>query len=387
MKKLSNESIRLLFISDHLGLAHGMIHGASTYYLNVLPRLQSFNVNVTPCFLRGYHSIAEKLKLHGVEPLFFNRAKWDFRVMLDIAREIRKRKIQLVHLSGMKSILLGRIVAHFFGLPVIIHLHDTNNPGWIFAILNRSTSQWSDICLVVSKNVGEVARSKFGIPTHKVRVLYNGINLDPIQNVSADARKQIRRELDIPIYAKVLGIIGRLSPEKGHKIFLKVFPELLATHPESRLLIVGEGNTRSNCEKIVESLRLKDFVRFTGHRNDIPNILSAIDITVIPSTREGLSYSAIESMAAGRPVVAFDVGGVPELISNNITGLLVPYKNDKALIGAIRQLFDDMILCEKIISNASRFVQNLSIDLHTEKLVEIYRELVNQSINVKNLFR
>ncbi len=374
--KTKKSQIRLLFLSDHLGYADGVIHGATTYFLNVLPALKAAEINLQACFLRMRHPISEKLEINAIHPHFLGRGKWDPRALSDLVRLIKKHEINLVHAAGMKGILLGRAASRIGRCKFIMHLHDTSVPGALFRLLHRGMVGWTDRCLVISNAVGDVARTEFGLRPEQVTLLYNGIDLDKISTPSQDARRHIRREFHLPGNAPVIGITGRLSPEKGHELFLREMPNLLRTHPMVHLLIVGDGPTKTACELLIEKLGIGSVVRLTGHRMDIPDILKAIDVMVAPSLREGLSYSVIEAMAAGRPTAAFNVGGLPELITHETTGLLAPEKDAPALVNAIRRLLDDRTLSESISSNARRFAQKFSITRHTESLTEMYRQVL-----------
>ncbi|GAB6059902.1 hypothetical protein JCM31598_30190 [Desulfonatronum parangueonense] len=278
----------------------------------------------------------------------------------------------------MKGILLGRAASRARGCKFIMHLHDTNVPGPLFRYLHRAMAGWTDRCLVISNAVSEVARAEFRLRPDGVTVLYNGIALDKIATPAAGARERIRREFDISLDVPVVGVVGRLSPEKGQEILLKGIPLMLTTHPKSIFLLVGEGPTRRSCEKIVAELDIAHAVRFCGHRNDIPDILAAIDVLVIPSLMEGLSFSAIEAMAAGRPVAAFRVGGLPELINHEQTGLLAPGEDVAGLLDQVRRLLDDQALRAEIVANARSFASNFSVTGHVDRLLDIYQEVLSQ---------
>lgn len=371
--------IRLLFLSDHLGYSAGVTHGASTYFFNVLPALKAAGLELRVCFLRDRHSAAQNLETQGIHPVFLSRDKWDPRALSDLVGLIKKHDINLIHAAGMKGILLGRAAGRICRRKVIMHLHDTSAPDPLLRVLHRSMAGWTDRCLVISNAVGDLARKEFGLKPERVTVLYNGIDLDKAANPSPGAREKIRREFNLPEDALIVGIIGRLSPEKGQVFFLQAMPELLRTHPKVCLLIVGDGPTRQACEQLAAKLNIASGVKFTGHRTDIPEIFKALDVLAVPSLQEGLSFSTIESMAADRPVAAFNVGGLPELITHEETGLLAQERNAAALVDAVRRLLDDGNLSENIVSNARRFVQKFSISQHVETLIEIYNQVLQSS--------
>ena len=371
--------MRLLFMSDHLGYADGITTGATTYFLTVLPELKAKGIDVRACFLRERHAVAGYLEDQGVEPIFLNRGKWDPLALYDLLRIIDRDRIDLVHAAGMKGILLGRAAGRIRKRKVITHLHDTSVPGTVFRLLHQAMAGWTDRCLVISEAVGKLARERFGIPSDRVTVLYNGIDLENYRQGAAearDARERIRREFNLSQSAPVLAVIGRLSPEKGQAFFLPWLPDLLQTHPNAHVLIVGEGPTKQECEAVLRENGAAASVRFTGHRSDILDILAAIDVLVIPSLMEGLSFCALEAMAAGRPVAAFRVGGIPELIIHERTGVLAPERDGLALVEQIRRLLDDAALRISVVTEGQAFVKRFSIQNHIKGLIAIYEDVL-----------
>ncbi len=374
--KIKKSEIRLLFLSDHLGYSAGVTHGATTYFLNVLPSLKAAGVDLRVCFLRNRHQVAEELEEQGIIPVFLDRGKWDPRALSDLVALVKKYDINLIHAAGMKGILLGRAACRICGCKFVMHLHDTSVPGPLFRFLHRGMAGWTERCLAISEAVGKLARERFGISPERVTVLYNGIDLEKYRNADPDARERVRTELRLPSTAPVLAVIGRLSPEKGQAFILPWLPELLRTHPDARVLIVGEGPTKRECEAILSKNGTSAFVRFTGHRSDIPDILAASDILVIPSLMEGLSFCALEAMAASRPVVAFRVGGIPELIAHDRTGVLAPERDGAALVEQIRRLLDDAPLRASVVAEGQAFVNRFSIHNHIQDLIAIYEDVL-----------
>lgn len=373
---------RVLFFCDHLGYANGVTHGATTYFLGVLPRLRNAGVELTTCFLRERHEAAEALESEGVCPFFLNRSKWDLRAYSDLLELIRQRDVDLVHAAGMKGILLGRLAARAANVPAVIHLHDTAPPGRLLGALQRSLADSTTLCLTISRAVARCATRDFGIPPGRVRTLYNGIDLKGTLPVEASERARVRasvrRELDLPEESAVVGIVGRLVPEKGHKVVIRALESLQGVPPPFRLLVVGEGPERAACEGLVARNGLGEMVRFTGHRTDVPRLLLAMDVLAVPSHREGLSYSILEAMAAGVPVVASRVGGIPEIIRDRENGLLVRPGDPEALAVALRELSGSSSLRESLADRGRSTAEEFSVERHMEGLLAIYREVLQR---------
>lgn len=364
--------LRVLVVHDHVGHAHGVIHGPTQYLLNVLPRLDRTRFEVDVCFLRGWHPAAALFDAAGIEPTFLGRSKWDPRSFADLLRVIHRRRIDVLHGAGMKASLLGRPVARLMRRPAVIHFHDELPVLDVIARLHRWMADWTDVALCVSRAVADSVTQKFDVPADRTVVLHNGVALGDFRDVSVDERKRIRTELDIPLDAPVIGIVGRFDPLKQYEPLIGALPDVLSRCPGAVLLAAGDGTTRQDCEKLVARLGLESSVRFAGYRSDIPSIMAAIDVLAMPSASEGLGYSAIEALASGKPVVAFHVGGLPEVVIDGRTGFLVVPGDFAALADRLVQLLADPAHRAKLGRQASADAERFSIETHVKRLEEIY---------------
>ena len=141
--------------------------------------------------------------------------------------------------------------------------------------------------------------------------------------------------------SKIVGVVARLEPEKGHPTLLEAWPAVLRAVPDAYLLIVGEGSRRDALEAQARELRIAHRIVFTGRRDDVPAVTAALDVAVLPSYREAQGLTILEAMALSRPVVASNVGGIPEMIEDGVTGVLVPPHDAPALAAAIVRLLTD----------------------------------------------
>ncbi|MGH2511176.1 MAG: glycosyltransferase family 4 protein, partial [Candidatus Limnocylindrales bacterium] len=157
-----------------------------------------------------------------------------------------------------------------------------------------------------------------------------------------------REEYGIAPDAAVVGVVARLEPEKGHPTLLEAWPAVLRAVPNAVLLIVGEGSRREELERQAAGLQITQRVVFTGRRDDVPAVTAALDVAVLPSYREAQGLSILEAMALSRPVVASRVGGIPEVIEDGVSGLLVPPHDPEALAGAIVRLLTNHPLADMI---------------------------------------
>jgi glycosyltransferase involved in cell wall biosynthesis len=368
---------RLLWLGDHFGYAGATIHGATTYYLSVLPRLKEAGVRLTACFLGAPHPAGADLAKQGVEPIMLGRRKWDARAFQDILGILRERDINLVHAVGMKSILLSRAAARFwYGVPVVSHFHDTNRAGWLPERWLRASAGWSASSLAISEAVARFAVATLGVDEAQIQVLYNGIDVDRVAGAGPADRQRLRQSFGLSDAIPVIGIIGRFSWEKGHLQFLEALPRLLAERPDAKVWLVGDGDQRIACQRLVRQLGLQDAVRFTGFRFDIAAILQAVDVVAIPSIEEGLSFAALEAMAAGTPVVASAVGGLPEIVHHGETGLLAGPQDMAGMMQALAALFSDQALRASLVAGGRKIAAKLSLDAHVRALLGEYDRLL-----------
>ena len=172
-------------------------------------------------------------------------------------------------------------------------------------------------------------------------------------------------------------MVGRLSAEKQHLLLIAAFPRLLAAHPRSVLLVVGDGPLRQQCQQLAERLGIAHAVRFAGYRADVPQVLAAMDLVAAPSSREGFPYSVLEASAAGRPVVAFRVGGMPEVVADGESGLLIAPQDAIGFIDGIAQLLEQPLLARRLAEGARKRAAEFTIEDHVRRLEMLYRSLMD----------
>ena len=370
--------LRVLFVQDHLGQSLGLVHGVTRYFLSILPAFDRHAVQPHLCVLTSRHPIgAPLLEAAGIAPVFLGRGKWDPRGVRDLVRLIRSCDIDLLHVSGFKAAMLGRIAAVATGRPVLVHLHDARPmASWVRLIQHRLVP-WTYLAIVVSEALRPVAVDDYGMPDDRVQVIYNGVDRDTFARVPADARQRIRHETGIPADAKVIGMVGRVEPGKGMRPLLEAMPEVRRRSPGAVLLVVGDGTIRPDCERLAEDLGIAGAVRFTGFRNDIPELLAAMDVMAAPSiAEEGLGYAVLEGMCAGLPVVASRSGGLAESVVDGTTGFLVPRGSVSELASALATILNDDALRERFAVAGRQRIGAFSVTGHVQRLEALYGEVM-----------
>lgn len=374
----STELPRVLFLGDHFGYPSGVAHGATTYMLNVLPSLVAAGVDITVCFLREEHPAAAPLRGSRAEPIFLSAHPLNPFVVFRVAKIARQRGCGLIHAAGLKATLVARIIAPMVGAKALLHVHDLTYPKRGLSALHRWFSKAPDSGLCVSQAAREVGIKGYHVSPERCHVLYNGIRLDVARKAAPEARASCRAELQIAADANVITMIGRMHRVKGHREMLQMMVSILRACPNTVLLLVGDGPERSACERLVAQLGLQAHVRFVGHRSDVPELLAASDLVLMPSHSEGLPYAAIEGLAVGKPVVAYAVGGIPEVVSADSDGVLAESGNQAKFVEAVVMLLGNQELRETFGRRGKIAAERFSLDRHIAGLLKLYREIAGR---------
>jgi Glycosyltransferase len=202
----------------------------------------------------------------------------------------------------------------------------------------RELTPYMDRLIAVSQAIEHKIRDE-ARDTVPVTLIYNGVDLERYDHQEACCT--LPEEYGMEPGSQIVGVVARLELEKGHPTLIEAWPKVLRAAPGAYLLIVGEGSRREVLEEQVRALRIAHRVVFTGRRDDVPSVTAALDVAVLPSYREAQGLTILEAMALSRPVVASDVGGIPEMIVDGKTGLLVPPHDPDALAAAIVRLLTD----------------------------------------------
>ena len=346
------DQVRVLRVIARLNVGGPAVHATL-----LTERLQSLGYQTLLVAGREGRGEANYLALHGrsVENLTVLpsmtpeiRGLQDLVALGQLYRLMRQIRPHIVHTHTAKAGLLGRLAGRFAGVPVIVHtFHGHILDGYfsplktrVILAAERVLASFTDRIVSVSDAVRcELLAKKIGRPERHT-VVPLGLDLEPF--LGADGyRGSLRAELGLGAGDLIVGIVARLVPIKRHDVFLEAARRIAKKVPNCHFLVVGNGECRSELEDRVRQLGLGQRVRFLGWRADLPKIYGDLDVVVLSSRNEGLPVSLIEAMAAARPVVATRVGGVPDLVEDGVTGLLVPSGEPEALAEAIVALLGD----------------------------------------------
>jgi glycosyltransferase involved in cell wall biosynthesis len=256
---------------------------------------------------------------------------------------------------------------------------DTDRKMRLYNRLDRWSLPHADRLVTVCRAFALELSASTGVSIDKISVQHNSIRREP--PASAADVNALRARLGISETEKVVLAVGRLSREKGHNDLIEGFKLVRETNPalSVKLIIVGDGPERSRLEANAESLGVEELVVFTGQVSDVQPFYAMAEVFVLPSHSEGSPNVLLEAMAASVPVVATAVGGVPEIVTNHESALLVPPNDPKALAAAIGQLLADKTLGQRLVTNAATLVETrFTPDNYARSLVAIYREVIER---------
>lgn len=355
-------------------------YGAETMLLGLAKCLTSLGHETLLGVFRNSHQphteIAEAAGLEGlpVEIIPCN-GRVDLNAVRAIQRCITTHSMDVVHTHGYKTNLYGYAAARRYGTPLVATYHidwpDRGVALRLYHLLDRVVVRRFEKVVAVSDAVASSLR-RSGLPQRKVTTIDNAIELAPFR-----APKPTLRE-EMPNQATMLvGLVGRLTPQKGGEYFLRTAAALLGEFPDVRFVLVGEGPERKRLEQLAQELGIAAQVGFLGRREDMPGVYASLDVLVLPSINEGLPMTILEALATGTPVVATAVGAVPKLIVPGRTGLLVEPRDTAGLRAAVARLLTDAKLRKELGENGRAWVrQGFSSAAMADKYLDLYRQVL-----------
>ncbi|OGW73869.1 MAG: hypothetical protein A3J81_03075 [Nitrospirae bacterium RIFOXYB2_FULL_43_5] len=288
---------------------------------------------------------------------------------------IKDENVNLVCTHSGKDSMLGAIAGRLSRIkPVIVRTRHLALP-----ITSRITySLFPHKVVTVSEYVRKYLVKEKRIPANKVVSIPTGVDLERFAPDTVNAVP--REELSIPNDVPVVGTIAIFRRKKGHHTLLDAIPLVLKKIPNARFVFVGDGPQRENIEKKLSELGLAGNVKLLGLRKDIPEILNTIDLFVLPTLQEALGTSFLEAMAMRRPVIGTRVGGVPEVVKDGVSGILVEPEDPVALSDAIMGLLNDKGQMKRMGDAGRRIVEEkYSIDVMVRSLFNFYTSLVSEA--------
>ena len=362
---------RVLYIVDHLGLG-----GAQSSLVDTLPRLREHGYEPVVLALHKLGDAADSLRDAGVPVQSLGTSAVTLPFSLGRAvGQARALKASLVDAHLCVSSALGAHVARRLGLPLVVHVHNqVSSEDVLRRWFLRQGFRAASAAVCVSRAVADSVRMFMPGASMRVVTIYNPFDwsaLDRPGGVDARVEWGIGADEGVVVFA------GRLAYQKGLDVLLSAWANLLRNR-RARLLILGDGPLRARLEARARSLGLAASVIFAGYRTNVPAIVRTCDVFVLSSRFEGLPVAVAEAMAVGVPVVASAVGGVPEIVTPEVTGLLVPPEDPHALSAALSRILDDEDLRRRLSEAARARVQQLfSRDGSVRDLADLYSHILS----------
>lgn len=374
--------MHVVHLIDHMGLG-----GAQNVLVKLLPELRAQGVAVTLVVLRGTVPQAAVLHAAGIAVQQLELGRYNPLQLPVVFRTLLRLKPDILHASLFRAWMLADLYACVDPkVKLILHdhsgpIHDLKAPGWLGGLaagLQRRLATRVDAYICVSQAVAAHAQTIWQAPRDKTVVIYNPY--DEV-TITAEQRRQARHSLGIGPDQPVVLALGRLSEEKGHTSLIDAVACLRSQRQAlPRILIAGDGPLRSELEARIVRLELQQHIQLLGRRSDTADLLAAADVFVQPSRYEPLSLSVLEAMSAGLPVIGARIGGIPDLIRDNDSGLLVPPNDATALAAALALLIDDEQLRQRLGDSAGRRVRrHFSPEQAVAQTVVCYHTLLGQT--------
>jgi glycosyltransferase involved in cell wall biosynthesis len=368
-------------------LAHAfMVGGAEEMVLNLVRHLPD-RFQPTVCCIHAAGTIGEEIRKTGT-PFAVLGLNPGWRRPGDVFRiqsHLREAQPQIVHTFLLTASVYGRLAAILARVPIVIgtevNIYENKKPQ--HALAERLLMGGTDRVVVSAESVRDFYIGQVHADPAKVEVIYNAVDWSQLKPTMT--RDEMRASLGIPPDAKVAGIIARLTEQKAH---LYLFDALASNAALAgvHLIVVGDGELRGALEARVETAGLSRRVHFLGARRDLGNIMAAIDFFVMPSLWEGLPLSMVLAMGAGLPVVATRVAGIPEVVRDGSTGLLVPPADSGALGAAMARLVSEPALGRRLGDAARAFVlPRFGIDGYVGSVTELYDRLLAEKGQVAHV--
>jgi len=370
--------IRVLLVNDHLGWEGKILHGVARLFLLTIPRYDRSRFSIIPCILRRRDELEQPFLDRGIKLRFLERSRFHPGTLLDLVRLIREERIDVLHVQGYAGSVFGRLAGLVTRKPVIEQCHsvDPHFPFYMHVpdlLLSRSLVT----CLTLCETVQRFCRKTRHMPRDRVSRIRLGIDASEFDAPPEEDLERVRRELRLPARedGRVVGTVTRLFEQKGVAYFLEAAAEVAREEPGTVFVVTGDGPLREDLERRAHELGIDDRVRWLGFRRDVAVLLHLFDVAVISSLWEATPLTALEALAARRPLVTTDVDGLVELVQDGVTGRVVGAADSRALARGILELLRDGTLATTLARKGRETVESrFSVDRYVRDLEAVYRQ-------------
>ena len=378
----SDKPLRVLFLIDSLATG-----GAERITVALLPHFDRTQIIPIVCPLtRRWEGFLGDLVPPDQRDGIKSKRLLDPFAFRRLLRLIREQEIDIIHAQLQYATFFGAAATRFTGVPMVVTRHLIGDFSYNLRSRLRNRLEHMTIrryaarVITVSNAAQENYAKLAGISPERMITIYNGIDVEKF-TVTGDKRS-MREALNLPVDKTLVTLVGVMREGKGHTVAIDAMRQLEDT--DVRLLFAGDGWKRDDFEQYARDLG--DRVIFLGERKDVPDILAASDIVILPSDTEALPTVLIEAGAAGLPTIATDVGGCPEVVLDDETGIIIPLQNPDALARAIRRLLNHPETAQKMGKAAYERVHALfTLPVQAAALSTVYQEIVREDTRQKSM--
>lgn len=307
----------------------------------------------------------------------------DVQAYLALRNFFRAERPDIVHTHSSKTGILGRLAASAARVPTIVHtVHGYAFPAEsrraikaIFKFLEQRAGRITDKMIVLNDTDAAIARDLLGVPDSRLTLLPNGVDVDTYAPAAPGQRQALRRSgfgIDEPEHV-IIGMVGRLWLQKNPQCFVRAAIRVTAQRKNVSFFMIGDGEFRSELEAAIQASGHADRIRILGWRSDVPELLNALDLMVLPSRWEGMPLAILEAMASAVPVVASDIPGNHHLVEDDSDGRLFPLDDDEALAAALIDLVDDPAKRLRFSAQArAKVIARYTLSARMDEITAIY---------------
>lgn len=375
MKKIA--PVRIMFVIS--GLNRG---GAEVHLLNLVNHLDQTKFQPIVCVLHKGELIPE---INPSIRIFHGLSKWagDLKELPMLVRLIHRQKPAIIDFVGRDdAAFFGRLAALMNRVPVIIHSEHQGqfstskiSKRQIYHLLNRLLDSFTGAFVAVSESQRKFM-VEIGLPEKKISLIYNGVDIKKF-SFSYHAQTKARQKIKMPLDVPVIGMVANFTPVKRHDVLIRALVNIYEKHPSVRCLLIGDGNLETIVKEAVKNAGLAHLVHFLGSRNDVSDLLPALDVFVLTSDSESFSYATLEAMATGKPVVVTNCGGPSELVIEGETGFLVPPGQPLALAEKVNYLLSNLEIAKNMgMAGRCRAEERFSLERMVKHREELFLRLI-----------
>ncbi len=369
IKEKTLRPIRVIHLITSLGSG-----GAENGIVNLVNYSDQQKIKSAICVFQGGGVLTQKVDTSKTCIFELNKKNNgnDLSLIFGLKDLFKRWKPDIIHTHTWGTVLEGYAAAKLARIPFIVHgEHGSIQTKPVNKIVQNCLWRLFDQVLSISSNHADLLSQEIGFPRQGIHVIKNGVATEKFR--PGASKNKLLKLLSLESKGVIFCTAGRLEPVKNQSLLIKAFAKISVANPDARLVIVGDGPLRQDLEQEAEDCAVQDKVFFLGRRSDVNEILKEIDVYILPSFSEGMSNTILEAMSSGKPVIATNVGGNPELVLPDKTGFLIPSDNIDSLVRAMQSFIDHPELIHKFgDSGRKRTIKYFSIHAFVKNYEDMY---------------